>query len=204
MNKFWNWVKNDSGETELYFTGPIAEETWFGDEITPALFRDELSKVGGNLTVWVNSPGGDCFAASQIYTMLRNHKGKVTVKIDGIAASAASVVAMAGDETYIAPTAMLMIHDPSTVAMGNRADMEQAINNRKKLIENESKLLEDHRKKNKEILTRHFYDMSNMMSRNEGVWLSNGWVKTLLWIFLPCLLYTIFSIVYFVASYIDK
>lgn len=68
-----------------------------------------------------------CFAASQIYTMLRNHKGKVTVKIDGIAASAASVVAMAGDETYIAPTAMLMIHDPSTVAMGNRADMEQAI-----------------------------------------------------------------------------
>ena len=127
MNKFWNWVKNDSGETELYFTGPIAEETWFGDEITPALFRDELSKVGGNLTVWVNSPGGDCFAASQIYTMLRNHKGKVTVKIDGIAASAASVVAMAGDETYIAPTAMLMIHDPSTVAMGNRADMELAI-----------------------------------------------------------------------------
>ena len=71
-------------------------------------------------------------------------------------------------------------------------------------LSDESKLLEDHRKDNKEILTRHFYDMSNMMSRNEGVWLSNGWVKTLLWIFLPCLLYTIFSIVYFVASYIDK
>ena len=84
------------------------------------------------------------------------------------------------------------------------ADMEQAINNRKKLIEDESKLLEDHRKDNKEILTRHFYDMSNMMSRNEGVWLSNGWVKTLLWIFLPCFLYTVISIVYFVASYIDK
>ena len=65
-------------------------------------------------------------------------------------------------------------------------------------------LLEDHRKANKEILTRHFYDMSNMMSRNEGVWLSNGWVKTLLWIFLPCFLYTVISIVYFVASYIDK
>ncbi len=63
---------------------------------------------------------------------------------------------------------------------------------------------EDHRKKNKEILTRHFYDMSNMMSRNEGVWLSNGWVKIFLWIFLPCFLYTVISIVYFVASYIDK
>lgn len=128
INKFWNWVKNeDSGETELLFYGPIAEETWFGDEITPQLFRDELGKVSGNLTVWLSSPGGDCFAASQIYTMLKNHKGKVTVKIDGIAASAASVVAMAGDETYIALSALFIIHDPSTVAMGNKADMEQAI-----------------------------------------------------------------------------
>ena len=67
------------------------------------------------------------FAASQIYSMLKNHKGKVTVKIDGIAASAASVVAMAGDETLIAPTALMMIHDPSTCAMGNKADMEKAI-----------------------------------------------------------------------------
>lgn len=67
------------------------------------------------------------FAASQIYSMLKNHKGKVTVKIDGIAASAASVVAMAGDETLIAPTALMMIHDPSTSAMGNKADMEKAI-----------------------------------------------------------------------------
>ena len=84
------------------------------------------------------------------------------------------------------------------------ADIEKLTDNRKKLIGDESKLLEDHRKANKEILTRHFYDMSNMMSRNEGVWLSNGWVKALLWIFLPCFLYTVISIVYFVASYIDK
>ncbi len=128
MNKFWNWVKNeDTHETELLFNGPISEETWFGDEITPALFRDELANVSGNLTVWLHSPGGDVFAASQIYTMLRNHKGKVTVKIDGIAASAASVVAMAGDQTLITPTGMLMIHNPATIAMGNKADMEQAI-----------------------------------------------------------------------------
>ncbi len=73
-----------------------------------------------------------------------------------------------------------------------------------KLIEGEIQLLEDHRKANKEILTRHFYNMSNMMSRNEGVWLSNGWVKALLWIFLPCFLYTVISIVYFVASYLCK
>jgi len=128
MNKFWNWVKNEeTNETELIFNGPISEESWFGDEITPALFRDELAKISGNLTVWLNSPGGDCLAASQIYTMLRNHKGKVTVKIDGIAASAASVVAMAGDETLISPTGYLMVHNPATIAMGNRADMEKAI-----------------------------------------------------------------------------
>ena len=128
MKKFWNFVKNeDTNETELLFNGPISEDTWFGDEVTPALFRDELSKVKGDLTVWLNSPGGDVFAASQIYTMLRNHKGKVTVKINALAASAASVVAMAGDETLIAPTAMLMIHDPACFASGNKADMEKAI-----------------------------------------------------------------------------
>ncbi len=128
MKKFWNFIKNeDTSETELIFNGPISDETWWGDEITPAMFRDELSKVSGNLTVWLNSPGGDVFAASQIYSMLKNHKGKVTVKIDGIAASAASVVAMSGDETLIAPTAMMMIHDPSTMAFGNKEDMKKAI-----------------------------------------------------------------------------
>ena len=128
MNKFWNFVKNEeTSETELIFNGPISDETWWGDEITPAMFRDELSKISGDLTVWLNSPGGDCFSASQIYTMLRNYKGKVTVKIDGIAASAASVVAMAGDETLITPTGMLMIHNPMTCTSGNKADMEKAI-----------------------------------------------------------------------------
>ena len=128
MKKFWNFVTNeDTNETELLFNGPISENTWFGDEITPTLFRNELNKVKGDLTVWLNSPGGDVFAASQIYTMLRNHKGKVTVKINALAASAASVVAMAGDETLIAPSAMLMIHDPACLASGNKADMEKAI-----------------------------------------------------------------------------
>ena len=96
------------------------------------------------------------------------------------------------------------VKDIKIKAKVDDADIEKLTEDRKKLIKNESKLLEDHRKANKEILTRHFYDMSNMMSRNEGVWLSNGWVKSLLWIFLPCFLYTVISIVYFVASYIDK
>lgn len=96
------------------------------------------------------------------------------------------------------------VRDIKFKAKVDDADIEKLTNDRKKLIENESKLLEDHRKANKEILTRHFYDMSNMMSRNEGVWLSKGWVKTLFWIFLPSMLHTIFLIVYFVTSYIER
>lgn len=120
----------------------------------------------------------------------KENLNKVTDKADAVTKAIDSFIAKVRDIKFKAKV--------------DDADMEQAINNRKKLIENESKLLEDHRKENKEILTRHFYEMSNMMSRNEGVWLSNGWVKALLWIFLPCFLYTSISIVYLVASYIDK
>lgn len=91
------------------------------------MFKDELFSGSGPITVWINSPGGDCIAASQIYTMLMDYKGDVTVKIDGVAASAASVVAMAGTKVLIAPTALMMIHNPATMAFGDHADMEKAI-----------------------------------------------------------------------------
>ena len=110
---------------ELY--GTIAEESWFDDDITPQEFRDELFAGSGPVTIWINSPGGDCIAASQIYTMLMDYKDDVTVKIDGIAASAASVIAMAGTKVLMAPTAMMMIHNPATIAFGDHADMEKAI-----------------------------------------------------------------------------
>lgn len=96
--KFWNWVKNE-GELEstrtLFLNGEISDETWYGDEVTPKLFKQELEAEEGDISVWINSPGGDVFASSQIYNMLKNYSGKVTVKIDGLAASAASVIAMA-------------------------------------------------------------------------------------------------------------
>ena len=94
--KFWNWVRNegDSQERTLFLNGEISDETWYGDEVTPQLFKDELNEGNGNITVWINSPGGDVFAAAQIYNMLRDYKGAVTVKIDGLAASAASVIPM--------------------------------------------------------------------------------------------------------------
>ncbi len=128
VRKFWNWKNSaDGGERVLTFDGPIADESWYGDEITPKAFKDELESGKGPVTVWLNSPGGDCFAASQIYSMLTEYSDTVTVKIDGLAASAASVVAMAGDVVMMAPTAMMMIHNPSMCAWGDHADMQKAI-----------------------------------------------------------------------------
>ena len=132
MKKFWNWTNQAQTETTpamrtLHLNGTIAEESWFDDDVTPQLFRDELEAGTGDITIWINSPGGDCVAAAQIYNMLMDYKGSVTVKIDGIAASAASVIAMAGTEVLMSPVGMLMIHNPMTVAMGDAEEMEKAI-----------------------------------------------------------------------------
>ena len=114
-------------ERTLFLNGTIAEESWFDDDVTPQLFKDELNSGSGDITVWINSPGGDCIAAAQIYNMLMDYKGNVTVKVDGIAASAASVIAMAGTKVLVSPVSMLMIHNPMTVAYGNSAEMQKAI-----------------------------------------------------------------------------
>lgn len=135
MSKFWKFktVRNkidedkESTENVLFLNGVIAEESWYSDDVTPKMFRDELNRYSGDITVFINSPGGDCFAASEIYTALKEHKGKVTVKIDGIAASAASVIAMAGDMMEMSPTAMLMIHNPSMMLYGEASELEQGI-----------------------------------------------------------------------------
>lgn len=130
MKKFWKWknqTENNPTERVLTLNGTIAEESWFDDDVTPQLFKDELNSGTGNITVWINSPGGDCVAAAQIYNMLMDYKGNVTVKIDGIAASAASVIAMAGNNVMMSPVSMLMIHNPATVAMGDHNEMQKAI-----------------------------------------------------------------------------
>ncbi len=124
---FWNWVRNQDDTRTLTIDGVIAEESWFDDDVTPKLFREQLNAGQGDIMIYINSPGGDCVAASQIYTMLIEYKGRVTVKIDGIAASAASVIAMAGTEVLMAPTALLMVHNPLTVAIGDTEEMQKAI-----------------------------------------------------------------------------
>ena len=132
MKKFWRWKNQTATETApaertLFLNGTIAEESWFDDDVTPQLFKEELMAGSGNITVWINSPGGDCVAAAQIYNMLMDYKGDVTVKIDGIAASAASVIAMAGTKVLISPVGMMMIHNPATIAWGDTAEMQKAI-----------------------------------------------------------------------------
>ena len=125
--KFWNWVRNEGEKRILLLDGEISDETWWGDEVTPAIFRSELNAAEGDIDLWINSPGGDCYAAAQIYNMLMEYKGNVTVKIDGIAASAASVVAMAGSTVEISPLGMLMIHNPMTASIGDTHEMERTI-----------------------------------------------------------------------------
>lgn len=135
MKKFCNWKKKvvnlESGqeaeERILFMNGVIAEDSWFDDDVTPALFKDELNAGTGDITLWINSPGGDCVAAAQIFNMLSEYPGKVTVKIDGLAASAASVIAMAGTEVWMSPVSMMMIHNPATVAWGDHAEMKKAM-----------------------------------------------------------------------------
>ncbi len=117
---FWSWKNaieggtEDSGEPEMELYGYISEFSWFDDDITPKMFKKDLLTYGqgGPITIKLNSPGGDVIAASLISTMIRDYPGRVTVRIDGMAASAATVVALAGDIVKIQDTAYFMIHDP--------------------------------------------------------------------------------------------
>ena len=129
MKKFWNWARDETAPDArvLRLEGTIAEESWFEDDVTPAAFKGELFSDTGPVTIWINSPGGDCVAAAQIYNMLMDYPGEITVKIDGIAASAASVIAMAGTRVLMSPVAVMMIHNPLTFALGDSEEMRKAI-----------------------------------------------------------------------------
>ena len=181
MKKFWNWVKPDRRspsasrvrdetleERTLYLSGPIAEETWWGDEVTPKQFKEELMEGSGPIIVWINSPGGDVFAAAQIYNMLMEYTGSVTVKIDGIAASAASVIAMAGGEVYMSPVSMLMIHNPSTIAWG---DSEEMLRAKALLDEVKESIINAYELKTGMSRTKlsHFMDNETWMNANKAI-----------------------------------
>lgn len=112
---------------ELYIYGGIYGERWADEDVTPAIIRDELAALGplDALHVYINSPGGDPWAAHAIYNLLRRHESEKIVHIDGVAASAASVVAMAGDRVVMPPNSMMMIHKAWTLAIGNADDLRE-------------------------------------------------------------------------------
>jgi len=170
--KFWVW-KNQTDETPeaervLELNGTIAEESWFDDDVTPAMFKSELLSGSGPITVWINSPGGDCIAASQIYSMLIDYKNSVTVKIDGIAASAASVIAMAGTKVLMAPTSLMMIHNPATIAAGDHADMQKAIDMLSEVKESIMNAYEIKTSQSRAKLS-HLMDAETWMNANKAI-----------------------------------
>ncbi len=168
--KFWNWARDAdvSGGRVLYFDGEISDETWWGDEITPAMFKSELFSDKGDITIWLNSPGGDCIAASQIYAMLMDYPHNVTVKIDGIAASAASVIAMAGTKVLMAPTALMMVHNPLTIAIGDTDEMQKAIS---MLDEVKESIINAYQVKTNQSRAKisHWMDADTWMNANKAI-----------------------------------
>lgn len=127
MGKFWK-IKNEADtDAELLLYGTISDSSWYDDDVTPKLFAEELQALGGKpLTVRVNSPGGDVFAAHSIYNQLKTYSGHITMRIDGLAASAATIVTCAGDTIIMPSNALYMIHNPATYAWGNAEDMRTA------------------------------------------------------------------------------
>lgn len=177
MKRFWNWknrtvtnqeTQEPTLERTLFLSGTIAEESWFDDDVTPQLFKDELNAGSGDITVWINSPGGDCVAAAQIYNMLMEYEGNVTVKIDGIAASAASVIAMAGARVLVSPVSMMMIHNPATMAFGDSQEMQKAI---AMLDEVKESIINAYERKTGMSRTRlsHLMDAETWMDANKAV-----------------------------------
>lgn len=132
--EFYNFVNKGEKEADLYITGDIVDNDnawfydWFEEDcVAPKRFKQQLDEnKDKHINVIIDSYGGSVFAAASIYTMLKAHKAGVTTKISSIAASAASVIAMAGDKVLMSPTAMIMIHNPLTWVQGNQHDMRHA------------------------------------------------------------------------------
>lgn len=129
---FWvirDAAETESGETEIEFFGPISEFSWFGDEITPKMFKDDLYAKGGGkpVTLLIHSPGGDVFAASVIRSIIQDYPGKIIADIVGLAASAATIVVTGADYIRMRESATMMIHDPSSLVWGTIEEIKQML-----------------------------------------------------------------------------
>lgn len=136
--KFWQVrAAEEQSAGELLLYGEISDATWWGDEVTPKQFRDDLQGLGDikELRIYINSPGGDVFAGSAIYSILKRHSARKLVYVDGLAASAASLIAMAGDKITMPVNAMIMVHNPWMIVMGDAPTMRKAADDLDKIRE---------------------------------------------------------------------
>jgi ATP-dependent Clp protease protease subunit len=133
--KFWNFKGSGDKRAELLLYGEISDTTWWGDEVTPKQFKADMDALGdvAEMDIYINSGGGDVFAGFAIYNMLKRHKAKKTVYVDGLAASIASVIAMAGDKIIMPENAMMMIHNAWTIAAGNKAEFRKIADEMEKI-----------------------------------------------------------------------
>lgn len=138
IKKFWNFkAKKEEKSAELLLYGEISSTSWWGDEVTPKQFKEDLDNLGDidTLNIYINSGGGDIFAGQAIYSMLKRHNANKTVYVDGLAASIASVIAMAGDKIVIPKNAMIMIHKAWTGMYGNANDFRKIADDLEKIEE---------------------------------------------------------------------
>jgi ATP-dependent Clp protease protease subunit len=125
---FWTFRAAAEGKPPaLLLYGVIASQSWWGDETTPQQFRGELEALGkvDALDLRINSEGGDVFAATAIYTMLRNHGAAITAYVDGVAASAASLIAMAAQRIVMPANTLMMVHMPWSMGAGNAVELRK-------------------------------------------------------------------------------
>lgn len=167
--KFWNFKAKDDKTGELTLYGEISDYSWWDDDVTPKQFKDDLDAMGDvdEINVYINSPGGDVFAGQTIYSMLKRHKAKVNIYVDGLAASIASLIAMAGDRVIMPANAMMMIHSPWTYASGNAKEFRKLADDLDKIRESMITAYES-----KSALTAE--EITNIMDGDdgEGTWLS--------------------------------
>ena len=127
--KFWNFQAKGERTGELLLYGEISDVSWWGDEVTPKQFQQDLAEMGelDRLDIYVNSPGGDVFAGFSIYNIIKRCAAEVVAHVDGLAASAASIICMAADKIIMPKNATMMIHNASTYAYGNKEKIRKLV-----------------------------------------------------------------------------
>lgn len=127
MKKFWDFKAAVGNEGSLYIYGDIVSYRWDDQDTTAQSFKEDLDALGDidTLNLYINSPGGSVFQGVAIYNILKRHKARVIVHVDGLAASIASIIAMAGDSIHMPENAMMMVHNPWTFTWGNADDLRK-------------------------------------------------------------------------------